>query len=56
MQKMNDVTAPEIVQIQIRGDGTVVWVNINGECALRACRIKNLVLEDCRDSKPAKHE
>ena len=47
-QKMQDITAPEEVEILIRQDGTVIWVNINGMCALRACQIKRLVVEDMR--------
>lgn len=47
-QKMQDITAPEEVEILVRRDGTVIWVNIDGRCALRACRIKQLVVEDGR--------
>lgn len=45
---MLDVTAPEHVQVQIRGDGKVVWVNIDGACAFRACRIGEFELTDGR--------
>lgn len=34
-----DVTAPEHVEVRIRGDKKVVWVNIDGVCVLRVCRI-----------------
>ncbi len=45
---MNDLTAPKVVEISIRDDGKVVWVNIDGVCQLRACRIENLVIDDRR--------
>jgi len=41
-----DITAPDIVQIQIRKDAKVIWVNIDGICVLRACRIKHLIVEN----------
>ena len=43
-----DVTAPIHVEIVIRSDGTVIWVNIDGICRLRACRITKLTLNDER--------
>jgi len=43
---MIDITAPETVEIQIRSDAKTIWINIDGICRLRACRIKNLVLID----------
>lgn len=45
-----DVTEPEIVELSVRDDGKVVWVNIDGACALRACRIKHVVVDDKRVS------
>ncbi len=48
MTDMTDVTAPDGVEIMIRHDGKVIWVNIDGKCLLRACRIKNLTLDDQR--------
>ncbi len=41
--QMIDITGPEIVEVQIRDDGKVVWINIDGICRLRACQIKKLV-------------
>ena len=32
---MLDITAPEAVEIVIRADGKVIWVNIDGLCRLR---------------------
>jgi hypothetical protein len=45
---MIDITAPSDVEVKIRGDGKVVWVNIDGICKLRACRIGKLELVDER--------
>lgn len=43
-----DFTKPQTVEIEIRGDGKVVWINIDGLCRLRVCRIENLTLTDER--------
>lgn len=40
-------TAQE-VEIRIREDGSVVWINVDGVCAFRICQIKNLTLNDDR--------
>lgn len=45
-----DFNSPEIVEMVVREDGKVAWVNVNGKCALRASEIKNLVLMDQRDT------
>jgi hypothetical protein len=39
-----DITSPEHVQIQIKHDRKVIWVNVDGICRLRICQIKNLIL------------
>ena len=46
---MMDITAPKGVQIQIRADGKVIWVNVDGKCVLRCCQIEVLDIEDARD-------
>jgi len=43
-----DITGAEVVEVGIRNDGRVLWVNVNGICRLRVCRIKTLVLQDAR--------
>ena len=45
---MKDVTGAEICEVRIRHDGKVVWVNVDGMCVCRVCRINKLVLEDDR--------
>lgn len=42
---MIDITAPEIVEVSIRPDGKVLWINVNGICVLRACNIGTLIAE-----------
>lgn len=44
--EMLDITAPKIVEIEIRGDGKVIWVNVEGMTVLRVCRIGDLTLTD----------
>jgi len=44
-----DITAPETVEILIREDGEVIWINVDGLCRFRACRIKKLELNDLRE-------
>ncbi len=46
--KFLDITEPQIVEILIRRDGKVLWVNIDGMCVFRACRIKTLSIVDER--------
>lgn len=41
-----DITAPEAVEILTDVSKGVVWVNVNGVCVFRSCRIKTLVLGD----------
>jgi len=45
---MLDITSPKIVEIQISHDSKTVWINVDGICRLRACRIQNLKLNDER--------
>ena len=39
-----DVNGAHAVQVETSDDGTVLWVNVNGVCLVRICRIKNLEL------------
>ena len=44
-----DITQPEgEVQVQIRADGSVLWVHVEGQTVLRICRISKLVIQDER--------
>jgi hypothetical protein len=46
-----DITGAEAVEIFIRDDGKVIWVNTERGCVLRICRIKHLTLDDRRKRK-----
>jgi hypothetical protein len=43
-----DITAPQNVEIKIRSDGKVVWINIDGVCRLRACQVPKIDIIDAR--------
>lgn len=49
---MIDITVPGVpVQIQIRQDGTVLWINVGPVCKLRICGIDpngGIVIDDER--------
>ncbi len=51
--KVLELEAPEVgVEVAIRGDGGVLWVNVDGVCVLRICRIKTSIdVCDARESK-----
>ena len=46
--EMIDITAPDVVEMRVRFDGKVVWINVDGICRFRACQIKTVVIEDDR--------
>src|SRR3954454_9614621 len=41
-----DVTAPEAIEIVISDN--VIWINNEERCLFRACKIKNIILQDNR--------
>lgn len=43
-----DVKEATDVEISIKADGKVLWVNVDGICALRVSRIDRLKIEDAR--------
>ena len=46
---MLDISKPAVgVQIQIRSDGKVIWLNVDGQCRVRVCGIPSLEIEDGR--------
>jgi len=49
--QMVDVTAPRVVEISIREDGKVIWINVDGICRFRACQIETVILEDRRNEE-----
>ena len=48
LDKQIDITGPDIVEISIKEDGKVIWINVDGICACRICRIKELIIDDRR--------
>lgn len=46
--KMVDVFDSECVEIRIRGDGKVAWVNVDGQCVFRCKNPKVLMVIDER--------
>lgn len=40
---MLDITGAEIVDLDVREDGKVIWVNVDGICRLRICKISGEV-------------
>lgn len=49
LPEMVDVTAPGCVQVQISKDGRTLWINVDGVCRLRCCRVAALEVEDGRE-------
>jgi hypothetical protein len=43
-----DLYEPQEVEISIRSDGNVVWINIDGICHIRAIRPQNIAIDDRR--------
>lgn len=41
-----DITEPERVEVLIRADKKVIWINVDGICRLRCSRIKHLKVND----------
>lgn len=41
-----DITSPHVVQIDVRRDKSVIWVNVDGVCVLRICQIPELILSN----------
>lgn len=39
--KMMDLEDPTVgIEVSIRADGQVLWINVDGRCLLRICQIK----------------
>ena len=45
---MIDLINPEYVEVEISEQAKILWVNVDGECVLRACRVGNFKLIDRR--------
>lgn len=42
---MLDITAPQAVQVSVREDGKVLWINTEEGCVLRICQISALHID-----------
>ena len=50
INKMEDITGAEVVEVKIRNDGKVLWINTDKGCVLRICQIKKIVVcDDCHN-------
>ena len=43
---MLDVTEPDILEVLVDRRGRRVWINVEGVCMFRACKIRELVVRD----------
>lgn len=50
-----DITEPGYVEVLVSNDGKIVWVNVDGICRFRACRIKQLTIRDEFKDKKAEN-
>jgi Lon protease-like protein len=46
--EQTDITGAAIVEVRVRADGRVLWVNVDGICRLRVCQIDQIEVEDER--------
>lgn len=52
--KQFDITAEGPIEIEVRDDSKVVWINQNGICIVRISQIKELIINDRRIKKMVK--
>jgi hypothetical protein len=45
---MQDLTGVEAVEVMVRDDGQVIWINVDGRCVLRVSKIEYLEVNDER--------
>jgi hypothetical protein len=46
--QMVDIAAPVNVEVEVRGDQKVLWVNVDGVARLRLCRIQAELVVKCQ--------
>lgn len=47
-----DITGADAVEVEVKRDGKVLWVNVCGICRLRVCQIDDEIV--IRDKRPKK--
>ena len=45
---MQDIGDVDTIEISIRDDGKVIWVNIDDVCVLRVSRLRQVIIDDRR--------
>jgi hypothetical protein len=45
---MQDLTGVKAVEVMVRDDGQVIWINVDGRCVLRVSKIEYLEVNDER--------
>ena len=51
LEKQIDISGAEVAEVSIKEDGKVLWINVDGVCVCRVCRIEKLVIDDRRAGK-----
>ena len=51
---LKDIEAPNGVEISIRDDGKVIWINVEDRCELRINDVGPITIEDKRKQRPKK--
>lgn len=54
VELMKDITGAKHVDISTDHHGSVVWVNVDGKCILRICKIEELEILDRRKEEEQK--
>lgn len=48
-RNMIDITEPTLaVEVEIRSDGKVIWIHVDGITVMRICRVPALIIRDHR--------
>ncbi len=51
LEKAIDITGATTCEVSIKEDGKVIWINVDGVCVCRVCRITELILDDRRNDE-----
>lgn len=54
VDQMIDINSPKLVEVEIRRDGQVIWIHVNGETKLRIQSPGSLWITDHRNAKEVK--
>ena len=44
----SDITEPKAVQVEVNPTGSILWVNVDGLCVLRICKMEQFDIVDNR--------